>query len=87
MAIATVNPATGETLKTFGSLTPAQIEVKLQKASAAFQALKITTFAERARWMEEAARILEAEKERLGRLATLEMGKTLKSAMEEARAG
>ena len=84
MAIATVNPATGKTLKTFEPLTSAEIEEKLQKAGAAFQALKQTTFAERASWMLEAARLLEAEKEQLGRLATTEMGKTLASAVAEA---
>ncbi|MBN9389122.1 MAG: NAD-dependent succinate-semialdehyde dehydrogenase [Chloroflexi bacterium] len=83
MAIATINPATGETLKTFEPLTAAEIEQRLQKAEAAFQALKKTTFAWRAEKMLEAACLLETEKEALGRLATSEMGKTFKAAVEE----
>jgi succinate-semialdehyde dehydrogenase / glutarate-semialdehyde dehydrogenase len=83
MAIATINPATGETLRTFAPLTPAEIEQKLQQAVAGFKALKQISFSERALKMQRAAQLLEAEKEALGRLATLEMGKTLKSAIEE----
>ncbi len=84
MAIATTNPATGELLKSFDALTPAQIEQKIQLAVSAFQAHKRTSFAERARLMFRAADILEQEKEDCGRLMTLEMGKTLRSAVAEA---
>jgi len=42
MAIATVNPATGETLKTFQALTSAEIEQKLQLAVTAFRAERKT---------------------------------------------
>src|SRR4051812_43871124 len=84
MAIATTNPATGEVLKTFEPLTAAQIEQKIQLASAAFKAHRTTSFTERAQKMMRAAEILEQEKEECGRLMTLEMGKTLKSAIAEA---
>jgi succinate-semialdehyde dehydrogenase/glutarate-semialdehyde dehydrogenase len=47
-AIATINPATGEVIKTFGLLTAAQTEAKMQLAAAAFRAHRRTTFAERA---------------------------------------
>jgi succinate-semialdehyde dehydrogenase/glutarate-semialdehyde dehydrogenase len=83
MAIATINTATGETLGTFEPLIPAEIEQKLQQAVAGFKALKQISFSERALKMQRAAQLLETEKEALGRLATLEMGKTLKSAIEE----
>ena len=84
MAIATVNPATGEIVKTFQALSEAEIEAKLQRAVAAFGAGRKTSFAERARWMARAAEILEREKESFGRLMTLEMGKPLKAAIAEA---
>jgi succinate-semialdehyde dehydrogenase/glutarate-semialdehyde dehydrogenase len=84
MAIATVNPATGETLKTFEPLTEAQIEAKLQLAAETFPRFRRTTFAERARMMNHAADILDRDKEELGRLMTLEMGKTFRSAVDEA---
>jgi succinate-semialdehyde dehydrogenase/glutarate-semialdehyde dehydrogenase len=84
MAIATVNPATGELLKSFEALSPAQIEQKLQLAASAFQAYRRTLFADRARMVTRAAEILEKEKEECGRLMTLEMGKTHRSAVGEA---
>jgi succinate-semialdehyde dehydrogenase / glutarate-semialdehyde dehydrogenase len=84
MAIASINPATGETLKTFEPLTSSQVETKLQLAADTFQTFRKTTFAERARMMNRAAEILENEKHELGRLMTLEMGKTLRSAVDEA---
>jgi succinate-semialdehyde dehydrogenase / glutarate-semialdehyde dehydrogenase len=84
MAIASVNPTTGEVLKTFEPLTASQIEAKLQLAATTFQTFRKTTFAERARMMNKAADILDSEKNELAKLMTLEMGKTLRSAVDEA---
>ncbi len=84
MAIATTNPANGELLKSFEALTPEQIEHKLQLATDAFQIHRRTSFADRARMMLRAADILEKEKDECARLMTLEMGKTLRSAVAEA---
>lgn len=84
MAITTVNPATGELVKSFEPLSPAQIEQKLQLATSTFQQYRRTPFAERSRMMDRVAEILEKEKEDCGRLMTLEMGKPLKAAVGEA---
>jgi succinate-semialdehyde dehydrogenase / glutarate-semialdehyde dehydrogenase len=84
MAIASINPATGEVLKKFNSLTAEQIETKLQLAAETFETFRKTTFVERARWMNKAAEILENEKEELAKIMTLEMGKTYRSAVDEA---
>jgi succinate-semialdehyde dehydrogenase/glutarate-semialdehyde dehydrogenase len=84
MAIATINPATGEVVKKFDALTDAQVDEKIARAAKAFQGFRKTSLADRGRWMTRAAEILEAEKESLGRLMTLEMGKTLASAVAEA---
>jgi succinate-semialdehyde dehydrogenase / glutarate-semialdehyde dehydrogenase len=84
MAIASINPATGDVLQTFEPLTASQIEAKLQLAADTFQTFRKTTFAERARMMNKAADILENEKDALAKLMTLEMGKTLRSAVDEA---
>jgi succinate-semialdehyde dehydrogenase / glutarate-semialdehyde dehydrogenase len=84
MAIATINPATGEVLKTFEPLSAAQIEHKLQLAASAFRKHRRTPFAERASKMMRAAGILEKEKDECAHLMTLEMGKPLKSAVAEA---
>ncbi len=84
MAIATVNPATGEVLQTFEPLSNAQIEAKLQLAADTFPRFRKLSFAARAAMMNKAAEILERDKEDLGRLMTLEMGKTFRSAVDEA---
>ena len=84
MAIATTNPTTGEVVKTFQPLTPAQIEEKLRLATAAFRTHRQTSFADRATKMMRAAEFLEKEKDECARLMTLEMGKPLKAAVAEA---
>jgi succinate-semialdehyde dehydrogenase/glutarate-semialdehyde dehydrogenase len=84
MAIATINPATGETIKTFDALTDAQVDQKIQIAAETFQSFRKLTFNDRARMMNRAAEILESEKEILARLMTTEMGKTYRSAIDEA---
>jgi len=85
MPIATINPATGETLQTFQTLSSAEIEQKLQLAVATFHAEQKTSFAERARRMMKAADILERDKEKFAKLMTLEMGKPYKAAIAEAQ--
>ena len=84
MAIATVNPATGEVLRKFEPLNDGQIEEKLRRAADTFPRFRRLAFSERGRMMMNAAQILDSEKEHFGRLMTTEMGKTLKSAVEEA---
>jgi len=84
MAIATVNPATGETVRTFDALTERDVNVRLERAIGAFQRWRATPVAERAAIIARAGSILEQEKDRYGRLMTLEMGKPLKAAVEEA---
>jgi succinate-semialdehyde dehydrogenase / glutarate-semialdehyde dehydrogenase len=84
MAIATINPATGETIKTFSALSKAEIEAKLALAVETFRAELKTTFAERARRMIKAAEILDRDKEKFAKLMTMEMGKPYKAAVAEA---
>ncbi|HYC32078.1 MAG TPA: NAD-dependent succinate-semialdehyde dehydrogenase [Gemmatimonadales bacterium] len=84
MPIATINPATGETLRTFQPLTESELEARLECAAQAYRRHRRTPLAERARMMLRAAEILESEKERFGRLMVTEMGKPLKAAMDEA---
>jgi succinate-semialdehyde dehydrogenase / glutarate-semialdehyde dehydrogenase len=84
MAIATINPATGELVKSFQPLSDAQIEQKLQLAVSTFRGERRTSFAERARRMSRVAEILERDKEKFGKLMTLEMGKPYKAAIAEA---
>ncbi len=84
MAIATVNPATGKILKTFETLSGQEIERKISRAAKVFQEFSRLSFAERGKMMLKAAEILESEKTELAALMTTEMGKTLRSAVDEA---
>ena len=85
MAIATINPATGELVRSFAALTDAELEAKLARAQEAFAAHRRTAFAWRAERMVAAAEILERDKERFARLMTLEMGKPLVQARAEVQ--
>jgi succinate-semialdehyde dehydrogenase/glutarate-semialdehyde dehydrogenase len=84
MAIASINPATGETLRTFDAMTETEIERRLENASRAFREYRRVPIAGRASRMLRAAEILEREKDRFGKLMTSEMGKPIKSARDEA---
>ncbi len=83
MAIATINPTTGETLKTFEPLSNAEISTKLERAQQAFEQYRSTQIAQRSQWLQAAAEILEREQEKFGKLITLEMGKPLRGAIAE----
>ena len=83
MPIATINPFNGETLQTFEPLAPEQLNEKLQISLDAFQRYRKTSFEDRARSMMRYGEILEREKERLGRLITVEIGRPLASACAE----
>ncbi len=84
MAIATINPATGEKLKEFASLGAVEIEASLERAAETFRTYRRTRFAARAELMLRAAEILDSEQEDFARLMTIEMGKPIKSARDEA---
>jgi succinate-semialdehyde dehydrogenase/glutarate-semialdehyde dehydrogenase len=78
-----VNPATGEEIATYPELSPAELDAKLDTAVAAFRKWRVTELPERTELLSKIADRFEAEKERLARMATLEMGKTLTSAIAE----
>ncbi|KUJ70491.1 succinate-semialdehyde dehydrogenase [Streptomyces albus subsp. albus] len=84
MPIATVNPATGETLQTFDALTPEEIEQRLAAADAMFRGYRETGFAERALLLNRAAELLDEDQEYIARTVTTEMGKPLAAARAEA---
>jgi succinate-semialdehyde dehydrogenase / glutarate-semialdehyde dehydrogenase len=84
MPIATINPATGETVKTFDALTESDVDSRIEQAARAFQRWRLVAVAERAAVVARAGQILERNKDQYGRLMTLEMGKPLKAAIEEA---
>ena len=84
MGIASINPTTGETLKTFSALSADEVNKKLQLAADTFYAFRRTSFSERSRRMLRAVEILGSEKNELGKMMTLEMGKPIKAAISEA---
>jgi len=83
MAIASINPATGEKLKEFAAFDDAEIDKRLKRAEEAFAHHRREPFAKRAQLMMAAASLLEQEKDRLARMMTLEMGKLFRAAQEE----
>lgn len=80
-----VNPADGRVRRVFVELTDAELVTKLDLATAAWTAWRARPLAERLSVLARAADLLEAEAPALGRLMTLEMGKPLAAAVEEAR--
>ncbi|MFF7768415.1 NADP-dependent succinic semialdehyde dehydrogenase [Streptomyces massasporeus] len=84
MPIATVNPANGETLKTYEAMDEQEIERRLQLAEATFRTYRTTTFDERARLLHRAADLLEEDQQDIARVMTTEMGKPIQQARAEA---
>src|SRR5215471_9542798 len=84
MPISSINPATGEVLKTFTALNPKELDERLARAAQTFRQYRSTKFAERAVMMQRAAEVLEQDKKIFARTMTLEMGKPIKAAVQEA---
>jgi succinate-semialdehyde dehydrogenase/glutarate-semialdehyde dehydrogenase len=78
------NPATEEILKEYAGLSDAEIEVRLSKASDAQKEWKKKTFAERAAVLKKLAAIFREEKETVGKIIALEMGRPLTAAIAES---
>lgn len=83
MAIASINPTTGDVIQEFTALSDQELETALAQAEEAFTAYRHTTFEERASWMLKAAALLVAHREDYARLMTLEMGKPITEAIAE----
>src|SRR5438445_10814494 len=83
MAIASINPATGEKLKGFTAFNDAEIERRLKRAEHAFQQHRRESFPKRAQLLVSVATLLEREKKELARTMTLEMGKLFRAPVEE----
>ena len=83
MAIATTNPATGETVRTFDEMSEEAVEQRLAAAAAAYASYRLTDFGARAGWMRRAAGLLDDEQDQVAAMMTTEMGKTLAAARQE----
>jgi succinate-semialdehyde dehydrogenase / glutarate-semialdehyde dehydrogenase len=82
--IASVNPATGRTLKTYEPHSEAEIEHRVALCAAEFPRWRSRPFADRAKILLEAAAALESRKDEWGRQMTLEMGKPINAGVAEA---
>jgi succinate-semialdehyde dehydrogenase/glutarate-semialdehyde dehydrogenase len=85
MAIATINPATGETLETFDPLADADVDARIARAANAFASYRRTSFGDRAKWMRGAGGVLDDRCEEIARLMTTEMGKPVAAARAEVQ--
>jgi succinate-semialdehyde dehydrogenase/glutarate-semialdehyde dehydrogenase len=83
MTIATINPATGQTLQRFDPYSSEEVERRIIQAAESFHDLRTTTFETRAKWTRAAADLLDTEVEELAATVTTEMGKTAKEARAE----
>jgi succinate-semialdehyde dehydrogenase/glutarate-semialdehyde dehydrogenase len=83
MSYATINPYTGDVVKTFPYATDAEVERAIDRAHGAFQAWKETSFAERGRILQRAADLLRRNVDEYARLVTMEMGKLFSEAKLE----
>src|SRR6202047_934310 len=83
MPIASINPATGQTIKTFDPLSEQEIDQRLARAASAFASYRLTGVAQRAAWVNGGADILDRERDDVARVMPTEMGKTIGAACAE----
>ena len=78
-----VNPATGEEFATHPELSAQALEARLATAASAYSSWRTSPLSERTALLSRIADQFQANRERLARMATMEMGKTLVSALAE----
>jgi len=83
MALSSINPATGETLKEFPAFDDNEIEKRLKRAERAFAQYRRHPFANRGQLLMAVASLLEQDKDSLARTITMEMGKLFRAAEDE----
>jgi succinate-semialdehyde dehydrogenase / glutarate-semialdehyde dehydrogenase len=83
MAITSINPSTGKTIKTYDEMTPEQAAAAVAQAHETWRTWRATSFPERAKPMKKTAEILRKRKEELAKLMAVEMGKPLKQGVAE----
>jgi len=85
MTIASINPATGETMKSFDALDDAAVDAAIERATRAFAVNSARSFAERSARMTKLADLLDERAKDYGRTITLEMGKPIGAAIAEVK--
>jgi len=85
MAYSSVNPFNGKLLKSFDQLTDKQLEEKLVAAENCYKTWKHTSYAERAKIVAKAAKLLGERVDEFAHTMTLEMGKRIDEARGEVK--
>lgn len=83
MSVQTVNPATGEVIKTYRELDDGDIDKVVGEVHAAYQGWRETTFDERRACMKRVVEALQDDKDICARLVTQEMGKPIAASRRE----
>src|SRR5262245_922182 len=78
-----INPATGEPIREYPEHDNSEVRRRLQSTEQAFATWRKTSFADRSRLMQQAARILRDRNANYSRLMTEEMGKPIAEAEAE----
>lgn len=78
-----INPATAERIADYAALTDAQVMARLDLACDTFTTWRLSDPHDRMTLLRHIAEVFEDDRAALARIATQEMGKTLKSAMAE----
>jgi len=79
----TINPANGKVIRRFRAATRTDVEKSVEKARKAFEKWREIAPSKRAEFLDRAANMLRSQKDKLGRIITLEMGKTIKESVPE----
>ncbi|MFT6473929.1 NAD-dependent succinate-semialdehyde dehydrogenase [Qipengyuania profunda] len=81
--IQTRNPATGEPLETYETMSESEVFAKIEAAHAAFLDWRTKSHDERAPYLRKIAEVLRANADRFAELMTREMGKLIKDGKTE----
>ena len=84
MPMEVINPATGEHVKTYDTLSKKELGLAIRASHEAFLSWKNVSFAERAQLMKKAAKILRENADKFAKLMTIEMGKPIRDGRAEA---
>lgn len=84
MAMEVINPATGELVKTYDTITKEELGPAIRASHEAFLGWKNVRFAERAQLMRKAAKILRENADKYAKLMAVEMGKPLRDGRAES---
>jgi len=85
MSMESINPATGDMIRTYEAMSASTVEAVLGDVHDAFTKWRATPFADRAARMRKASELLADQAEELGKLMAQEMGKPLQDGIAESR--